>query len=48
MIFYYYNGTAWTALAGAGSGSWDHVAIQNISLQDFGLTMMVEQPKAYR
>lgn len=46
--FYYYNGTAWTALAGAGSGSWDHVAIQNISLHDFGLTMMVEQPKAYR
>ena len=33
--FYYYNGTAWTALAGAGSGSWDHVATQNISLQDF-------------
>ena len=33
--FYYYNGTAWTALAGGGSGSWDHVATQNISLQDF-------------
>ena len=33
--FYYYNGTAWTALAGTGSDSWDHVATQNISLQDF-------------
>ena len=33
--FYYYNGTAWTALAGTGSNSWDHVATQNISLQDF-------------